>query len=94
MEKKLTGSKPKKEEASRKEKVEEKPVEPVEPIEVQEERKTVFEVIPGKFIVKCPEGYYVDEDKFSKSKSAAMVFYDFNLALRKKRRYGGKVVKL
>ena len=55
---------------------------------------SVLDSIPGRFIVKCPEGYYVDDGVFTKNKIGARIFYDFNKALKQKRRYGGKVIKL
>ena len=49
---------------------------------------------PGRFIIKCPQGYFVSDNKFSKDKGDAQVFYNFNKANRYKKLYGGKVVKL
>ena len=76
-------------------------VKPVEVVEDQAEavpsnasNDTVFAVIPGKFIVKAPEGYYISDTSFTKAKSKATIFYDFNQALLRKKRFGGKVVKL
>ena len=50
--------------------------------------------IPGKFIVKTNDGYYVSKNKYSIMKSDAKVFDDFNLANDIKKEFGGKVVKL
>ena len=50
--------------------------------------------IPGRFIVKLMEGYYVTEKKTSIYKEDAKVFDDFNLALDIKKARGGKIVKL
>ncbi|MDY6391242.1 MAG: hypothetical protein SPL80_00200 [Bacilli bacterium] len=50
--------------------------------------------IPGAFVVKTPEGYYVSEGVFSKNKERAKIFTDFNQANNAKKRFGGKVVKL
>ena len=52
------------------------------------------EKIPGKFIVKTNEGYYVAKNKYSIYKHEAKIFDDFNLANDIKKNYGGKVVKL
>ena len=52
------------------------------------------EKIPGRFIVKTNEGYYISEGKYSNSKEDAKVFDDFNLAKDIKKEKGGKVVKL
>ena len=54
----------------------------------------ILQVIPGKFIVKTYDGYYVSDRKFSIYKKDAKIFYDFNLARQIKARFGGKVVKL
>ena len=48
----------------------------------------------GSFIVKCPDGYFVSDGVFSKDKARAYVFTDFDKAIKQKRRYGGKVIKL
>lgn len=56
--------------------------------------KEKAEVIPGEFIVKAFDGYYVSDNKFSKSKNDAKVFHDFNIAKQKKAKFGGKVIKL
>ena len=50
--------------------------------------------IPGKFIVKTPEGYFVSQGQYTASKAHAMIFDDFNKAKQMKSLYGGKVVKL
>ena len=52
------------------------------------------EVIPGRFIVKTPDGYYISEKKISDVKGDAHIFDDFNKAVIIKKRYGGKVIKL
>ena len=50
--------------------------------------------IPGKFIVKTNEGYYVSKGNYSDFKDDAKIFDDFNLANDIKKEKGGKVVKL
>ena len=50
--------------------------------------------IPGRFIVKTPKGYYVEKGVYSKEKSDAYIFRDFNKAKALERVEGGKVVKL
>ena len=50
--------------------------------------------IPGRFIVKTVEGYYIKSNKFSIYKNEAHVFDDFNAANKIKNQLGGKVVKL
>ena len=52
------------------------------------------EKIPGRFIVKLMEGYYVDEKTVTDNKEDAKVFDDYNLAKDIKKEKGGKVVKL
>ena len=52
------------------------------------------EKIPGRFIVKTNQGYYVSNNKYSIYKEDAKVFDDFNLAKDIKKAKGGKVVKL
>ena len=52
------------------------------------------EVIPGRFIVKTLEGYYVNQKRYSDVKTDAKIFDDFNEAVKIKRERGGKVVKL
>ena len=61
---------------------------------VSNETPEILQVIPGKFIVKAYEGYYVNDKTFSVYKKDAKIFYDFNLARQIKARFGGKVVKL
>ena len=56
--------------------------------------KEKAEVIPGKFIVKAYEGYYISDKKFSVYKHEAKIFNDFNVAKQIKARFGGKVIKL
>ena len=52
------------------------------------------EKIPGRFIVKTNQGYYINKNKFSIYKHEAKVFDDFNLAHDIKNALGGKIVKL
>ena len=52
------------------------------------------EKIPGRFIVKTNQGYYISDNKYSNSKEDAKVFDDFNLAKDIKKEKGGKIVKL
>lgn len=54
----------------------------------------ILEKIPGKFIVKAYNGYYISDKKFSVYKKDAKIFYDFNEAKMIKARFGGKVIKL
>ena len=54
----------------------------------------VREKIPGRYIVKLPDGYYVSNSKRSVYKEDAKIFDDFVLANDLKKKYGGKVVKL
>ena len=63
-------------------------------ISIVDGESSVFSMIPGRFIVKTPQGYYVNDEEFSKSKGRAKIFYNFNEALSQKKRFGGKVVKL
>ncbi|MBO5529688.1 MAG: hypothetical protein J6A47_10330 [Bacilli bacterium] len=63
-------------------------------ISIVDGESSVFSMIPGRFIVKTPQGYYVNDEEFSKSKGKAKIFYNFNEALSQKKRFGGKVVKL
>lgn len=60
----------------------------------ERKKKEKPEPIPGAFVVKCREGYFVKEKTFTKEKSEARIFHDFNLAYDHKKKYGGKVVKL
>lgn len=53
-----------------------------------------WEKIPGKFIVKAYEGYYINDKKFSVYKRDAKLFDDFVEAKRIKAKFGGKVIKL
>lgn len=50
--------------------------------------------IPGRFIVKTNDGYFVNPKRYSVYKHEAYVFDDFNEANKVKARHGGKVVKL
>ena len=68
-----------------------KKAEPAQPVMKHEKPR---EKIPGRFIVKLPEGYYVNENKVSPYKENAKVFDDFNLAKDVKKEKGGKVIKL
>lgn len=65
-----------------------------QPKVVEKEQPEILQVIPGRFVVKTLEGYYVKENKFSIYKKDAMIFDDFNVARQIKARFGGKVVKL
>lgn len=65
---------------------------PKKPAPKKEKEKP--EVIPGKFIVKTAEGYYVNQKKTSIMKNDARIFNDFNEANKIKAKMGGKVVKL
>ena len=53
-----------------------------------------LEPIPGRFVVKTSQGYFVNKNKYTVYKNEAWVFGDFNDANRIKNIYGGKVVKL
>ena len=53
-----------------------------------------LEKIPGKFIVKTNQGYYVKPGTYSVYKHDAKVFDDYNEAHKIKNEHGGKVVKL
>ena len=57
-------------------------------------KEDILEVIPGKFIVKAFDGYYISDKKFSVYKKDAKIFYDFNEARQIKAKFGGKVIKL
>ena len=65
---------------------------PKKPAPKKEKEKP--EVIPGKFIVKTAEGYYVNQKRTSVMKNDARIFDDFNEANKIKAKMGGKVVKL
>ena len=92
--------KPAKEEVKPVEPKEEKkaPVKPAPKVEEakKEEKQPEPErkKIPGKFIVKTNEGYYVGPNKYSDMKDDAKIFDDYNLAKDIKKEKGGKVVKL
>ena len=64
------------------------------PKKVEKQPEPERKKIPGKFIVKTNEGYYVSKGKYSILKEDAKVFDDFNLANDIKKEKGGKVVKL
>ena len=68
-----------------------KPAPVVKPAPKKEEAR---EKIPGKFVVKTHQGYYVNKNEYSIYKNDAKVFDDFNLANDLKKALGGKVVKL
>ena len=59
-----------------------------------EVQDNIFSIIPGQFIVKTNEGYYVNDNTFVENKLHATVFVDFNIAKQIKTRFGGKVIKL
>ena len=61
---------------------------------VQKKEEPPREKIPGRFIVKTNNGYYVAKNKYSVYKTDAKVFDDFNLAHDIKNTLGGKIVKL
>ena len=69
------------------------PKEPVKKVAVKVEEKP-REKIPGRFIVKLNNGYFVNEKKVSQYKEEAYVFDDFNLAKDIKKEKGGKIIKL
>lgn len=66
-----------------------KPSKPRKPKE-----KEPLEVIPGKFIVKTYNGYYITDKKFSVYKKDAKLFDNFVVAKQIKARFGGKIIKL
>ena len=72
----------------------EEPKEEVPQNEETEPEEVKKEKIPGKFIVKTSNGYYVSPDKYSVYKNDAYIFDDFNEANEIKKNMGGKVVKL
>ena len=63
-------------------------------VKKKEEEEPSLEPIPGRFIVKTVEGYYVSQNHYSVYKHEARVFGDFNEANKIKNKFGGKVVKL
>ena len=71
----------------------EQPKEPAKKVAVKVEEKP-REKIPGRFIVKLINGYFVNEKKVSQYKEDAYVFDDFNLAKDVKKEKGGKIIKL
>ena len=75
-------------------KPEPKPAPKAEPKKVNKQPAPERAKIPGKFIVKTNEGYYVAKGKYSIMKGDAKIFDDFNLANDIKKEHGGKVVKL
>ena len=75
-------------------KPEPKPAPKAEPKKVDKQPAPERAKIPGKFIVKTNEGYYVGKGKYSIMKGDAKIFDDFNLANDIKKEHGGKVVKL
>ena len=52
------------------------------------------EKIPGKFIVKLADGYYMSDKRVSNYRENAKIFDDFNEAKAIKKARGGKVIKL
>ena len=66
----------------------------VEPKKQEKQPAQERKKIPGKFIVKTNDGYYVSKGNYSVNKEDAKVFDDFNLANDVKKEKGGKVVKL
>ena len=64
------------------------------PVHKKPKKEEKLEPIPGRFIVKTVEGYYVSQNHFSVYKHEAKVFGDFNEAHKIKNKLGGKVVKL
>ena len=83
--------KPAKKKAAPKKKQPEK----VEQPKVKEKKpKPEKEVIPGNFIVKTLEGYYINKNKLSQEKAQAKIFHNFVDAQEVKKKMGGKVVKL
>ena len=74
--------------------VKEKPVEAEKTAPTKEKPTSVFEKIPGRFIVKSNKGYVISKTEFTNNKSQARVFDDFNEARRYKTLFGGKVIKL
>ena len=90
--------KPAKKPAPKEAPVEKAPVKPapIKEAPKKEEKQPAPErkKIPGKFIVKTNEGYYVSKGKYSVNKDDAKIFDDYNLASDIKKEKGGKVVKL
>ena len=72
------------------------PSEKAEPVRraVVRKEEAPREKIPGRFIVKTHQGYYIAKNKYSVYKEDAKVFDDFNLAKDIKKVLGGKIVKL
>ena len=66
----------------------------VEPKKQEKQPAQERKKIPGKFIVKTNDGYYVSKGNYSVNKEDAKIFDDFNLANDVKKEKGGKVVKL
>ena len=52
------------------------------------------EKIPGKFIVKLSDGYYMSDKRLTNYRENAKIFDDFNEAKAIKKARGGKVIKL
>ena len=94
----VAAPKPAKKVAPKKAPVEKAPVKPAPkkeaPKKSEKQPAPERKKIPGKFIVKTNEGYYVSKNKYSVMKEDAKVFDDFNLANDIKKEKGGKVVKL
>lgn len=62
--------------------------------EPEKEVKKVKKNTKGNFVVKSPNGYFVDLEKFSSIKNKAMVFHNFKDAKKICKLVGGKVVSL
>ena len=52
------------------------------------------ETIPGRFVVKTPMGYYVNEGTYGDAQEDAMVFEDKNRASDIQAKFGGEVIEL
>ena len=80
--------------STKKVKTNKKPVEKVVKKPKEKPQPKPVEKIPGRFVVKTNEGYYVGHGKYSVYKHEAKVFDDFVEARKFKKEHGGKVVKL
>ena len=74
--------------------IEEKPLEEKPAPKKEKKEKAPVEKIPGRFLVKTNEGYYVKKGVYSVYKHEAKVFDDFVKAHALKKELGGKVVKV
>lgn len=74
--------------------VEEQVEEPVQEAPKESEPVDVLKVIPGEYVIKVKDSYYVSDGVFTGNKQEAQVFNDFNVAKRKRNIIGGKVIKL